>query len=63
MVAGDTGDRDRNGQPTPLDHDNPDIVLGVDTHKDVHVAAVVSAAAGVFVESRSLPTTAEGYEH
>ncbi|MFE9934632.1 hypothetical protein [Streptomyces sp. NPDC005533] len=48
-------------QPAPLDQDNPDIVLGVDTHKDVHVAAVVTAA-GVFVESRSFPTTAEGYE-
>ncbi|MFB6836186.1 IS110 family transposase [Streptomyces sp. NPDC056361] len=37
------------------------MVLGVDTHKDVHVAAVVTTA-GAFVESRSFPTTAEGYE-
>ncbi|WP_411093627.1 IS110 family transposase [Streptomyces sp. 049-1] len=48
-------------QPAPLDQGNPDIVSGVDTHKDVHVAAVVTVA-GVFVESRSFPTTAEGYE-
>ncbi|WSP39416.1 hypothetical protein OG247_20390 [Streptomyces sp. NBC_01244] len=45
----------------PLDQGNPDIVLGVDTHKDVHAAALVTAA-GAFVESRSFPTTAEGYE-
>lgn len=48
-------------QSAPLDQETSDIVLGVDTHKDVHVAAVVTAA-GVFVESRSFPTTAEGYE-
>ncbi|MFJ6686803.1 transposase [Streptomyces werraensis] len=48
-------------QPAPLYQDTPDIVLGVDTHKDVHVAAMVTAA-GAFVESRSFPTTAEGYE-
>lgn len=48
-------------QAVPLDQDNPEIVLGVDTHKDVHVAAVVTAA-GAFVESRSFPTTADGYE-
>ncbi|MFD9405039.1 transposase [Streptomyces sp. NPDC060011] len=47
-------------RPVPLDQDTPDIVLGVDTHKDVHVAAVVTAG-GVFVESRSFPTTADGY--
>ncbi|MGW7401533.1 hypothetical protein ACWGH7_34305, partial [Streptomyces cyaneofuscatus] len=48
-------------QSAPLDQETSDIVLGVDTHKDVHVAAVVSAA-GVFVKSRSFQTTAEGYE-
>ncbi|MET9603329.1 IS110 family transposase [Streptomyces sp. NPDC006459] len=48
-------------QFAPLDQETSDIVLGVDTHKDVHVAAVVTAA-GVFVESRSFPTTAKGYE-
>lgn len=48
-------------QAVPLDQDHPEIVLGVDTHKDVHVAAVITAA-GAFVESRSFPTTAEGYE-
>ncbi|MER5935235.1 hypothetical protein [Streptomyces sp. NPDC002054] len=45
-------------QAVPLDQD---IVLGVDTHKDVHVAAVITAARA-FVESRSSPTTAEGHE-
>ncbi|MFI6149910.1 transposase [Streptomyces sp. NPDC051109] len=48
--------------PAPLDQETSDIVLGVDTHRDIHVAAVVTAA-GAFIESRSFPTTAEGYEH
>lgn len=50
----------RMAQPTPLHKDSPEIVLGVDTHKDVHVAAVVTAT-GVFLESRSFATTAQGY--
>jgi transposase len=37
------------------------VLLGVDTHKDVHVAAVLNAA-GVLVGSRSFPTTARGYQ-
>ena len=37
-----------------------DIVLGVDTHKHLHAAAVVTAL-GAAVDSRSFPTTAEGY--
>lgn len=48
-------------QAVPLDQHHPEIVLGVDTHKDVHVAAVITAA-GAFVGSRSFPTTAGGYE-
>ncbi|WP_410636678.1 IS110 family transposase, partial [Amycolatopsis sp. cmx-4-83] len=39
---------------------SPDVILGVDTHKDIHVAAVISIH-GVFLGSRSFPTTAEGY--
>jgi len=35
-------------------------VLGVDTHKDVHVAAVISGL-GVLLGTRSFPTTASGY--
>ncbi|GAA1315522.1 hypothetical protein GCM10009634_86330 [Saccharothrix xinjiangensis] len=37
------------------------VVLGVDTHKDVHVAAVITAL-GVLPASRSFPATAAGYE-
>jgi transposase len=51
-------------QTIPLHQDAPDgteIVLGVDTHKDTHVAAVVTAA-GVFRASQSFPTTADGYQ-
>lgn len=43
------------------DHDGADeVVLGVDTHKDVHVAAVLTVL-GVLVGSCSFPTTAAGY--
>jgi transposase len=46
------------GQDTPGDGET--IVLGVDTHKDKHVAAVLTAH-GVLVEVSSFPTTAAGY--
>jgi transposase len=38
-----------------------EIVLGVDTHKDVHVAAVLTAL-GVLLESKKFPATAVGYQ-
>jgi transposase len=37
-----------------------DILLGVDTHKDVHAAAVITTL-GVALDGRSFPATAEGY--
>ncbi|MEY9988168.1 transposase [Streptomyces sp. V4I8] len=37
-----------------------DILLGVDTHKDVHAAAVISTI-GAVLDGRSFPATAEGY--
>lgn len=36
------------------------MILGVDTHKDSHVAAVISMH-GVLLGSRSFPTTVQGY--
>ncbi|MBM0258497.1 IS110 family transposase [Micromonospora sp. 4G55] len=45
---------------TSQDDTSPEAILGVDTHKDVHVAAVVSIH-GVLLGSHSFPTTAEGY--
>jgi transposase len=45
------------GQPDTRDQD---VVLGVDTHKDIHVAAVLSAL-GVLLGSATFPTTAAGY--
>lgn len=36
------------------------MILGVDTHKDIHVAAVISIH-GALLASRRFPTTAEGY--
>lgn len=39
---------------------SPEVILGVDTHKDIHVAAVISMH-GALLGSRSFPTTAEGY--
>ncbi|WP_327743454.1 IS110 family transposase [Streptomyces europaeiscabiei] len=36
------------------------VLLGVDTHKDVHVAAVITST-GVLLGIRGFPTTREGY--
>jgi transposase len=48
--------------PSPSQHDTAgEVILGVDTHKDVHVAAVVSLH-GALLSNRSFPTTAEGYQ-
>lgn len=38
----------------------PEVVLGVDTHKDFHVAAVVTDQAE-FIATETFPTTALGY--
>lgn len=37
-----------------------EVILGVDTHKDVHAAAVVTVL-GVVLDGRAFPTTADGY--
>lgn len=51
-------------QPTSPRHHmaetSEDVVLGVDTHKDSHVAAVTTIA-GAMLDTRSFPTTQEGY--
>lgn len=44
----------------PADQDGEDVVLGVDTHKDFHVAAVITVL-GVLLGSKTFPTTAAGY--
>ena len=41
--------------------DELDYVLGVDTHRDEHVMAVVTAPAGVVVAGAAAPTNAHGY--
>lgn len=46
--------------PQPEPSDPAEVVLGVDTHKDVHVAAVLTAL-GVLLATSSFPTTAKGY--
>ena len=48
---------DPDTQPDP---DTKEVVLGVDTHKDVHVAAVVTAL-GAQVADATFPTTTAGY--
>jgi transposase len=40
-----------------------DIVIGVDTHKHTHTAAVVVAATGAAVEHRTVDTDPHGYNH
>ena len=37
-----------------------EVILGVDTHRDIHVAATVSAL-GALLDTKSFPTTAAGY--
>lgn len=50
--------------PQPITADQPNaataVVLGVDTHKDVHAAAVLNPL-GAVLGSRCFPTTASGY--
>jgi transposase len=41
--------------------DRVDHVVGVDTHRDEHVLAVVAAPSGVVVGQRSVTATARGY--
>jgi transposase len=50
-------------QPEPSgqrDTGDQDVVVGVDTHKDIHVAAVLTVL-GVVLASATFPTTAAGY--
>ena len=49
------------GQHLGPDHDVAgEVILGVDTHKDIHVGAVISSL-GVLPGSRDFPATAAGY--
>jgi transposase len=38
-----------------------ELVIGVDTHKDTHTAAVVTAATGAVVEQATVAATPAGY--
>jgi transposase len=50
--------------PQPIHHDQDDaageVILGVDTHKDLHAAAVINPL-GVLLSSEMFPATAAGY--
>jgi hypothetical protein len=51
--------------PQPLSEDQDDsatdeVILGVDTHSDVHVAAVITAL-GVLLDTANFPATGAGY--
>ena len=50
---------ERDRQPTPQQEQ---FVLGVDTHQDVHVAALVTAVGGLVADA-TFPTTAVGYRN
>lgn len=50
----------RHGQHNHNEGPTDKVVLGVDTHKDVHVAAVINAL-GALRGSATFPTTAAGY--
>ncbi|GAA3826082.1 IS110 family transposase [Sphaerisporangium flaviroseum] len=45
---------------TTNDQDHEQVVLGVDTHADAHVAAVITVM-GVLLGTKAFPTTAAGY--
>ena len=50
-------------EPTPIDRardEREEVVLGVDTHKDLHVAAVLSGL-GALLATKAFPTTTAGY--
>jgi transposase len=51
--------------PQPIHHDQDDaageVILGVDTHKDLHAAAVINPL-GVLLSSEMFPATAVGYQ-
>ncbi|MFZ3494803.1 IS110 family transposase [Streptomyces sp. 5.8] len=46
--------------PCHVPADTEDVLLGVDTHKDVHAAAVITVL-GAALDGRSFPATADGY--
>lgn len=48
-------------QPDQPDRSSEEVVLGVDTHKDIHLAAVVSVG-GVVQDRGCFPTTTAGYQ-
>ncbi|MFF0516474.1 transposase [Streptomyces sp. NPDC004250] len=50
-----------NSSGTQPHADSTVVVLGVDTHKDVHVAAVVSIL-GTLLATQNFPATTEGYD-
>ncbi|WP_445009733.1 IS110 family transposase [Streptomyces poonensis] len=41
-------------------HQHEQVLLGVDTHKDVHMAAVITST-GAVLDTRGFPTTRQGY--
>ena len=41
--------------------DHVEVVIGVDTHKHTHTAAVVMSATGAAVEELTVPTDPDGY--
>jgi transposase len=42
--------------------DSVEVVIGVDTHKHTHTAAVVAAATGAVVSQATVPATSSGYQ-
>jgi transposase len=57
--------RDPSSRDNQSEQDNQpeqEVVLGVDTHKDLHVAAVLSGGLGALLASKAFPTTDSGYQ-
>jgi transposase len=47
----------------PMLADRADVVIGVDTHKHTHTAAIVAATTGGLLARHSIPADADGYEN
>jgi transposase len=43
--------------------DSVEVVIGIDTHKHTHTAAVVTAATGAMIAQVTVPATPAGYQH
>jgi len=61
MSENRSSDQRESAAESPIPVPVESVILGVDTHKDVHAAAVISSV-GVLLGARSFPASAHGYQ-